>query len=188
MLSGQFGENIMTIGSLKRLLILCGLCWLIISCGDTIEQADTGAAAPSNLTQEEQDWQAITELIHEAVIRWSYGDKGALYDLEYEYVRDQYTFDEYLQVPQIRYVNADTVLDINVLNIRMFNRDSAIARIEVLFQGPSGKISKDYDNYPLYFHNGRWLRPTVGIPSIQNDYDKLIRQADSAAAAEAEEE
>jgi hypothetical protein len=187
MLSGQYGENIMIIGSFKRLLILCGLCLLIISCGEKVEQSDTSAAAPSNLTQEEQDKQTITDLIHEAVIRWSYGDKGALYDLEYDYIQDQYTFDEYLELRQIKYVNADTVLYINVLNIKLFGRDSAIARIEVLFQGPSGKISKDYDNYPLYFHHGRWLRPTVGITVLQDDYDELIRQADSAAAAEAEE-
>ncbi len=169
-----------------RTLILAGIfgaLGLLVGCSSKNEG---GTATTATVVKSDRD--LIQEALSEAAERWHYGDKAVLYDNELEYLQDKYNFDDYLTFRQIEFAEADTVEAINVQNLTFFGRDSALAAVEIVFKGPSGKISRDHDKYMMYFHRGRWIRPTVGSMDIQREYNVTRRQADSAAEAEAREE
>jgi hypothetical protein len=176
----------MTTGRILSFALALGVMALVLGCGQKSEsngKAKSAVDASSGQTDREQIQTALTE----AITRWHYGDKAALYDNEFEYLQDKYSFDEYLTFRQIEYAEADTVTAINVQDVTPFGHDSAMVKVEIVFTGPSGKISKDYDKYIMYHHRGRWIRPTVGTIEQQNGYDAVRHQADSAAEAEARE-
>jgi len=58
---------------------------------------------------------------------------------------------------------------------------------EIEFKGPTGKISHMSDTYKMYFHRGRWIRPTLSNLRMQKAYERSRFEADSAAEAEAKE-
>jgi len=135
------------------------------------------------------DQQLIQEALTEAITRWHYGDKAALYDNEFEYLQERFTFDDYLKFGELK-LDADTVEDIIAKEIQLFDHDSAKVDAEVVFKGPTGKISRmrdQFTQYTLYYHRGRWIRPTLSQYALQQRYEQSRRAADSAADAEAEE-
>ena len=170
----------------SRILIVAGVIGvlgILIGCSN---KGDSGQATTASVVKSDRD--LIQEALTEAAVRWHYGDKAVLYDNELEYLQDKYNFDDYLTFRQIEFAEADTVEAINVQNITFYGRDSALAAVEIVFKGPSGKISRDHDKYMMYYHRGRWIRPTVGSMDIQREYNVTRRQADSAAEAEAKED
>jgi hypothetical protein len=89
---------------------------------------------------------------------------------------------------QIRAAQADTITFVEVRHVNFFDHDSAIVDVTVHFEGITGKKSFHRDKIVVYYHNGRWIKPTVSVIDLQLNYDNMIRVADSAAAAEAEEQ
>lgn len=166
---------------LGNMLCLLGIVLIVMlaGCG-----GDSQKAAPASSGSDEEQIQA---LLTEIITRWHYGDKAALYDNEFEYVRDRITFDDYLKRKELM-LDADTVQGINVKTAHIYDKDSAVVDVEIVFEGPTGKISKVNDTYYLYYENGRWIRPTIGVYEGQQQYEMIRRQADSAAAAEAEDD
>lgn len=162
--------------------LLLALLAIVAGCG---EQADSGKTSPT--AQATDDRTLIQEALTEAITRWHYGDKAVLYDNEFEYLQAKYDFDAYLTFRQIEYAEADTVTGITAQDFEFFGHDSCRVKVEVTFRGPSGKISVDHDKYVMYYHRGRWCRPTVGSIDIQREYDRVREQADSAAEAEERE-
>ena len=140
--------------------------------------------APS--TDGKSDEQFIQEALTEAITRWHYGDKAGLYDNEFEYFQERFTFDDYLKFGELQ-LDADTVDGILAKKIELFGRDSAKVEAEIVFKGPTGRISRISDTYWLWYHRGRWIRPTVSQFKLQQQYEQSRRAADSAAEAEAEE-
>ena len=132
------------------------------------------------------DEELVQAMFDEAATRWSYGDKGVLYDLEFEYLQKENTFDEYLTFRQVAYLEADTLAFIKVDSIEFYDRDSAHAAATAVFVGPAGDTTFMPDQYRLYFHRGRWIHPTVSTIDMQLEFDERRRVADSAVAAEAE--
>lgn len=179
MCSEIFGVNIMrAVRHIVPFLLLFSA--LALSCGSKREQK-----AADNKTDE----QLIQEALTEAITRWHYGDKAALYDNEFEYFQERFTFDDYLKFGELQ-LDADTVEAINAMKIKLFGRDSAVVDAEVVFKGPTGKISRmrdAYTAYMMYFHRGRWIRATVSQFKLQQQYEHSRQAADSAAEAEAEE-
>ncbi len=153
---------------------------LLCSCSKQEPSKSSGASAPVS------DRQAIQDDLNEVVARWHDGDKAVLYDNEFPYVRDRFTFDDYLKFRELS-MDADTVSAMNVQDVSFFGRDSARVQVEVVFTGPTGKVSKRIDHYLMYHSEGRWIRPTVGLPSLQAQWDSLRHAADSAAEAESKE-
>jgi len=123
-------------------------------------------------------------LVNETIDRIRYGDKAGLYDMEFEYFRDETTFDEYLTRGDIRWANADSLAFIEVNAVRLFGEDSAAVDIVVHFEGSSGKKIAFDEEYKLYHLQGYWHKPTVSVVSAQIDYQNLIRQAEEAAEEE----
>lgn len=167
--------------AVKRLAVLGGLLAAFVGgCGNKTEGPSANGKS---------DEQLIQETLTEAITRWHYGDKAALYDNEFEYLQERFTFDDYLKFGELQ-LDADTVEAINAKKIELFGRDSAIVDAEVVFKGPTGKVTRMRDantKYTLFYHRGRWIRPTVSRPELQRQYEQSRRAADSAADAEARE-
>ncbi|UCC44479.1 MAG: hypothetical protein JSU65_00690 [Candidatus Zixiibacteriota bacterium] len=122
----------------------------------------------------------------EASTRWHYGDKAALYDIEFEYLQEKNTFDEYLEFGQIQHLEADTLVQMVVRSVEFFGQDSAMAVVDAIFVGPTGDTTVFPDRYKVYYHRGRWIFPSVSVIEQQLQWEELRRVADSAAAAEEE--
>jgi len=164
--------------AVRRVAILCALLATFAGgCGNKKEGASAGSMS---------DEQLIRETLTEAITRWHYGDKAALYDNEFEYLQERFTFDDYLKFGELK-LDADTVEGINAKKIELFGRDSARVEAEIVFKGPTGKISRMNDTYWLWYHRGRWIRPTLSLFRYQQQYEQSRQAADSAADAEAKE-
>lgn len=131
-----------------------------------------------------QDRQLAAEL-NEALVRLSYGDKTGLYDLEFQYLRDEKNFDDYVGLRSIEFAKMDSLDHIEVTRIKYANEDSAEVAIIYVFStiGRSGG-SEMHDKLWVYRDGDRWIKPTASNFKKQQDYEELIRKADSAARAE----
>jgi hypothetical protein len=176
----------------KRLLLMVvvagvGLFW---SCGKKSDSGDAGqdTTVVSKAEGEHSEEQAIEDMMNEVLTRLRYGDKSGLYENEFEYAQDETSFEEYLGMGQIRFAQADTITFVEVRHVNFFDHDSAIVDVTVHFEGPTGKKSYFRDKVVVYYHRGRWIKPTVSVIDLQVNYDNMIRVADSVAEAEAKEE
>lgn len=159
---------------------------LPMACGDQKDEVET-EATDSEMSADSTAQDKIQAMFREAATRWHHGDKAVLYDLEFEYLQEKHTFDEYLTFGQVSYLEADTLVDMVVKGVELFESgDSAHAVVDAIFVGPSGDTSFFADKYRVYYHRGRWIHPTVSVIGKQLEYEDLRRVADSAAAAEAE--
>lgn len=160
------------------------------SCGKKSDSGDAGqdATVVSNAKGELSEEEIIEDMLNEVLTRLRYGDKSGLYENEFEYSNDETNFDEYLGMGQIRAAQADTITFVEVRHVNFFDHDSAIVDVTVHFEGPTDKKSFHRDKIVVYYHKGRWIKPTVSVIDLQLNYDNMIRVADSAAAAEAEEQ
>ncbi len=171
-------------------LALGTLAAVVVSC-DSQEDTSQGTADSTAIIADSgssADERLIAEMINEAMIRLRYKDKSVLYDNEFEYLRDDVTYDEYLKMDQIRWAQADSITYVEVRNVDFFDADSALVDVTVNFEGPTGHKSYHRDRITVYHHQGRWIKPTVSVIDMQLDYEHKIHVADSAAAAEAGED
>ena len=85
----------------------------------------------------------------------------------------------------------DSVARIVAEDLEFRGPDTAVVDVQVIFVGPTGDSSFDNDTYTFLKQNGNWTKPTItsnyAAFGEQQKYEELIRQADSAAKAEAEE-
>jgi len=157
-----------------------------LSCGKKNGSGDDGqdaAVAQGKLSEE----KVIEEILNEAITRLRYGDKSGLYENEFEYYTDEVNFDDYLKTAQMHYAQADTIAFVEVRHVEFFDRDSAHVDVTVHFEGPTGQKSFHRDELIVYYHKGRWIKPTISVIDLQKSYEEKIRIADSAATAEAEQ-
>jgi len=162
--------------------VLFSMTVLLAACSS--DKAEKTEPSGASLTQEESDSLAIQATLTEIITRWRYGDKSALYEQEFDYFRFENTYDEYLEFDQVKKMNADSAWAINVKGVNYFDRDSAAVDVEVIFRGPTGNLSYDYDTYKMYFNDNRWVRPSFSVPQFQKEFEEARRIADSAAAAD----
>jgi hypothetical protein len=175
MSSVPFGVNI--VRTTRWFLLTLFLLAMVAGCS---KQGNTGSGSAKS------DREQIQDDLNEVVARWHAGDKGVLYENEFPYVKARFNFDEYLKFPEMK-LDADTVDAMNVQDAKFFGRDSALVQVEVVFKGPTGKISRRVDSYHMYHQAERWIRPTLGAVTEQRQWDSLRAAADSAADAEAKE-
>ncbi|MBI5267070.1 MAG: hypothetical protein HY851_07545 [candidate division Zixibacteria bacterium] len=108
-----------------------------------------------------------------------------MYDMEWEYLQDKYTFDEYIEFANIKPLNADTMESMVVTKTNIAPNESAFVYVDVVFRGPTGVRSVAKDTHLFYYHRNRWVRPIAGARYLQLEYEHIQQSADSAAEAEA---
>ena len=168
-----------------RLIVVCVTMVLIFGLAScSTESQQSGEDIPTL----ESDRREIQETLTEIAVRWSYGDKVVLYEQEFEYIQVEHTYDSYLEIERIKRMESDTVVAFEVKDIEFFERDSALVAVDVVFVGPTEDTTRLAQQWMMYYHLGKWIRPTLSSIKYQLDFEDRRRQADSAAAAEEEDE
>jgi hypothetical protein len=124
------------------------------------------------------DSARLVAMVRTTVERLRYDDKSGLYEHEFQYFRDEETYDDYLGHGEVTWANADSLDSIQVVGIQIYDRDSA--HLDVLYH-----MSSSAENPPparpglltAYWHQGRWIKPYMSTLQRQLDYEELIRQA-----------
>lgn len=164
------------IGRLLLLLVIAAA----LSWGCNSDKPDTDTAAVDTLSIEKQ----LERQINLVMERLKYDDKSAMWENEFEYLHEELTFDEYLQTRGVSQAAADSLSHVEVTSVQEF-KDSAIARVVVHFKGFSGRESAVNDTITLYYHDGRWIKPTMSTWSRQMSFDSLRQAAIDQAEREA---
>ena len=133
---------------------------------ETVEQAAT--EEPELLTVKD----TIEYNLNDAMNRLRYSDKSGLYDNEFEYMRAQTSFDEYLKLRNIVFAKIDSLTSLEATDVTMFGHDSAEVELIVHFDGPTGKHTEFSDMVMVYYHNGNWIKPTVSTIDAQVEWKK----------------
>lgn len=163
-------------------IITAGLILLLVwGCAKEKSQTASGTSTPAP----SDTLAAIEASLNDVVLRLRHRDKTGIYESEFDYLQRKFTFDEYWNFPQMRSVEADTTEFIDAKSFVAYPPDSVLVTVEVLFKGPSGVESiLRPPPWKVFFHQGKWIRPTISDYALQKDFDIVKRQADSAAAAE----
>ena len=169
----------------RRLLIaVLGALLFIWGCGnDDGRPADTADPVESDSLTIEKEIEAV---LNTSLDRVRLGDKSGLWENEFEYLRERETFDKYVTRGEISYANADTLSYVEVTSVVRYPTDSALVGVVVHCEVPTGRKSTLDDDVIVYFHNGRWIKPTVSVISQQVMYDSIRNEAIKAAEREAE--
>ena len=171
-------------------LTLVGLVVAVLSfgCSSGTDDASTSdkpavAATGDSLSDSAQ----IARVFHEMIERMGYMDKSGMWENEFSYLRDEQTFDYYLEThTMVSTARKDTLDSVEVVAVDLYKPDSAITDVRLHFTGPTKVQSTLDQQVTLYWRRGTWIKPTVSVVSQQESYDEIIRRADSAAKAEAE--
>jgi len=166
----------------KLTMLLClPFAALILSfgCGDS---ADTVEETQGDEFSDSTEIAQIEADLNETLKRLRLGDKSGLYEMEFQYFTDETNFDDYLTRGEIQWAQADSIEQLTIQSVNMFKEDdSAHLKVDVFFLGPSGKESHVLEEMPVYYHLGRWIKPTVSTRWHQDEYDELIRSAEADA-------
>jgi hypothetical protein len=174
----------MILGRYVVILSLLGALVLAFGCSKKESQSQS-AVDTTKSVQEMTDSAQIQAVLDEVVTRWRYGDKGGFYDMEWEYLQNRYSFDEYLGFASISPLTADTMERMVVTGADIKPKKSAIVYVDVLFKGPTGVSSVAKDTHLFYYDRDRWIRPLAGSRYLELEYQQIKHTADSAAAEEA---
>ena len=171
-----------------KITVLCflfiGIFVMALSCSSKKDSTDEAASDSLPTTAQTED-QKIAGIMNEAMTRLKYRDKSFIYENEFAYYRDKFTFDDYLNERKIQAAQADTLEYVDVVKVTYFGKDSAKADVEVHFKGPSGKVTVlPEEGVTLYWHEGRWIKPTVSNFVAQRQYEEIMDKAKSAAQSE----
>ena len=176
-----------TMRQIRRLVLLTISAIVVLLAGCTTEQkADSssdkapGSAEAPLLTEKD----SIEAMLNEALVRLSYGDKSGLYDLEFEYLQDDFDFDMYLKKREIGWAKMDTLDHLELRELIYEGEDSALVKILYVFKGLSGKMHEVPDQFYIYKQYDQWKKPTSSLFSEQRKYEDLMRQAREAAEDE----
>lgn len=177
---------------MKRIYSLLCIIPLVVVCGCSNKETsktepDTSAVEVTATPKKElltfED--SLEYILSDPWKRARYDDNSGFYDNEFAYLTDEVPLDEYITFGQITFDYGMTVENLKVLEVEKFPGDSALADVEVTFRNNTdGKIQDIKQIITVYYSNGRWIKPTVSIIKMQQEYEEKIRQAIKAAEEE----
>ena len=169
----------------RQLLFLTILGAMIISMGLLTGgcSSDSDSTAKKPATEAEKRAE-IQNILTETITRWRYGDKSSQYENEFPYLRLRVTYGEYLDLPNIKGVRADSIMALTLKDITFFDDDSAKADVRAMMVTSTNDTAYYTFTSPFYYYEGRWIRPTLSGREGQEKFNELRRKADSAAKAE----
>lgn len=152
---------------------------------DPKEAVQKDSPSNDNIAQPQNELLTIKDTIYQMLNepweRAKYSDNSGYYENEFSYVTDETSLDDYITWGQITYKEPYDILEIQVGNIAFYRPDSARVDIGVLKKDSTGKEWVDDYTIPIYYFEGRWIKPTVAIYPNQKKYEDRIRQAIEAA-------
>lgn len=170
---------------------------LLTACGSDSDESDETADATTEPTERDfsgdraEDKAEIESMFDELLARVKAGDVGVLYDDEFTYLKQDYTYDDYLNFAQIQAFDFSNVEELNILEYNFRGEDTCEVLLEAVFKTPDGGEQRQANPTLIYYHEGEWIKPTIsGIgngPALQRRLERSIFEAESAAAAEAAE-
>jgi len=199
MYSEKSGGNIVNKHNLALSVIVGAVLLSLFGCGqrqsdstdtpanDTTVVAVVDSIGTDTVSQPEElsaDGLAAQEVLREVLTRLKYGDKSGLYENEFEYLTDETTFDEYLELAPVKNAEADTLVSVEVVAFEPSEENSALVTYIVHFKGPTGNATELGDVIRMFKYQGRWIKPTVSNWVNQKEYDDIVRQAEEAADEE----
>ncbi|HDL00707.1 MAG TPA: hypothetical protein ENH23_00545 [candidate division Zixibacteria bacterium] len=129
----------------------------------------------------------IEASLAEAMERLRLHDNSGLYENEFAYLTDETSFDEYLTFGQITQRPPGSVTNLAVDSLEMFAHDSASVWVTINVELQDGSVKElTEQKLVVYYHNNRWIKPTVSVIKNQVEYEDLIRQAEEASKWEDE--
>lgn len=173
------GGNMSIIVKLVCLAVVC--CALLSSCSSENTTDEVEPVAGSLSSPEDAE---LAALLNDALVRLSYEDYSGLYELEFDYFLDEYDFDHYVQRADVMWIHMDSLDHLDVHSITRFDDDSALAVVDYVFNSAAGGQTRLPDRFTIFRSNDRWVKPTITRLHLQEDYDRLIRDAEAAAEEE----
>lgn len=156
---------------------------LLIGCSSDKQESQVEDPAENiEIKPERKELLTVKDTIEanlsEAMERLYHHDNSGLYENEFAYLKDEHNFDSYLTFGQISYRNPMQVSKLVVDSVELYQHDSALAWATIDLQDQTGK-NQTLSEQPLivYYHNGRWIKPTVSVIQNQIPYDEIIQQA-----------
>jgi len=156
------------------LLVISGLLLVAAGCSGESQQSDTASVEKPGLAVKAEPVtvrDTIEVVLNEVIDRVRYGDKSGMYYNEFEYLRQTMGFDEYLKQPAVHYAKTDTLKFLEVLDLNMYDHDSADVVLNVRSEGPSGIPSKVQDTLIVFYYNDRWIKPTLSNMKKQLEWE-----------------
>lgn len=156
---------------------------VIAACSEKQEQAEVETAPDRSVAVREDPVtveDSIEVTINEAWDRVKYGDKTGLYRLEFEYFTRETSYDDYLKRAEVLRSRNDSISDIEVTAISKFEQDSVLVFLNIHFDGPSGTHTVRPDSTMMYYHKGRWIKPTVSKLKDQREYEQSLKEGGTA--------
>lgn len=187
MFSGMYGVNTMRISDIRRLFVvlLAAAAITVAGCGGEGGDSDVATDEPAPAGADSLTFEEELELQMNAVLdRLRYGDKSGLWENEFEYLREEHTFDKYLTERHVAWAEADTLKYLEIEDLKRFGDDSAVAEVVVHFENKGNETLRE-DTLTVYYHNGRWIKPTISSYKGQASFDSLRQAAIEAAEREA---
>lgn len=153
---------------------------------EIVQSAESlGEDYPYYIYKEQLTFQdTIETMMNVAMERQRYHDNSGLYELELDYVLDEYPFDEYLKQQAISSELSVVVEKVEITSMERYDNDSVYADVEVFLIKQNGDRFSVKDYVVVYNQNNRWVKPTIGSMKNQIEYDEMIRKAQEAAEEE----
>jgi len=123
------------------------------------------------------EWMEVKRILEEPLIRLAYQDKSGLWDNEFEYLREQETYDEYIAHGEISWANVDSMLRVDINDIAFFDTTASIECTFVML-GADGNEKQFPQALTMYKHRGRWIKPYMTALWRQQEYEDLIKKAE----------
>lgn len=178
----------------RQCLILLSLSVLFIFYGcsnDSKEESKENQQTQIDSTYTHKELLTVKDTIEaalsDAMERLKHFDNSGLYENEFAYFTDGTSFDEYLKMGQITYHPPGDVIALEVDSLLMYAHDSASVWVTISLEYQDGTVEEMTEqNLIVYYHQNKWIKPTVSVIKNQIEYEELIKQAEEASQWEDE--
>lgn len=120
---------------------------------------------------------SIEVMLNTAIERQRYNDKSGMYEMEFGYLTDQITLDQYIRDKLIMRDKVELINKVEVLDVHRFNNDSASTNVMVFVKNSKGKIVEVEQQIIVYNYRGQWIRPTLSKVDSELKYQNVLRNS-----------
>jgi len=120
---------------------------------------------------------SIEVMLNAAIERQRYNDKSGMYEMEFGYLTDQITLDQYIRDKLIMRDKVELINKVEVLDVHRFNNDSASTNVMVFVKNSKGEVIQSEQQIIVYNYRGQWIRPTLSKVESELKYQNVLRNS-----------